>query len=542
MTIAQRLYLGFAVILALLVAVTAVGVVKVGVIDTALTQVNDVDSRKQRYAINFRGSVHDRAIAIRDAVLVESSSERQIFLREIQRLEGFYQEAAGNMDRLFRDSARITTEEQTLLNRIQASERQALSLTQNTLNLLQQNQLSEARRLVQHETAQAYTAWLVAINAFIDYQENDIQRQVNYVRSETGSFQLLMLAITLVALIVGALISYKLVSRMTQMIGGEPEIAAQKIRQIAAGDLTVRIETRHPDSIVGAVSNMAAQLAEIIRGVSDNANLMAQSSTQMAQSAESNLQLVASQREQTEQGATAIHQMSATVQEVAGHTAEAARLARGADEETVSGGQEVERTIRSIEELAAKVEDAGKVIDRLADDSQQIGEVLEVIQSVAEQTNLLALNAAIEAARAGEHGRGFAVVADEVRSLASRTQESTRDIQQRIEKMQASAAGAVTEMEKGRSMAVQSVEQARRAGASLEKIKQAVAAISNMNIQIASAAEEQSAVAEEINLNFTSITAASEEAMQGSEEIRQASQDLSRNACDQQRSVRSFKV
>ncbi|MFK7160071.1 methyl-accepting chemotaxis protein [Marinospirillum sp. MEB164] len=542
MTIAQRLYLGFAVILALLVAVTAVGVVKVGIIDRALTQINDVDSRKQRYAINFRGSVHDRAIAIRDAVLVESSSERQSFLREIQRLEGFYQEAARNMDRLFRDSTRITTEEQTLLNRIQASERQALSLTQNTLNLLQQNQLSEARRLVQHETAQAYTAWLAAINAFIDYQENDIQRQVNYVRSETGSFQLLMLAITLVALIVGALISYKLVSRMTQMIGGEPEIAAQKIRQIAAGDLTVRIETRHPDSIVGAVSNMAAQLADIIRGVSDNANLMAQSSTQMAQSAESNLQLVASQREQTEQGATAIHQMSATVQEVAGHTAEAARLARGADEETVSGGQEVERTIRSIEELAAKVEDAGKVIDRLADDSQQIGEVLEVIQSVAEQTNLLALNAAIEAARAGEHGRGFAVVADEVRSLASRTQESTRDIQQRIEKMQTSAAGAVTEMEKGRSMAVQSVEQARRAGASLEKIKQAVAAISNMNIQIASAAEEQSAVAEEINLNFTSITAASEEAMQGSEEIRQASQNLSRHACDQQRSVRSFKV
>ncbi|WP_404416079.1 methyl-accepting chemotaxis protein [Marinospirillum sp.] len=542
MTIAQRLYLGFGLVLALILVITLVGVVKVGSIDATLTQVNDVDTRKQRYAINFRGSVHDRAIAIRDAVLVTSVADRREFLQQIEELDAFYQESAQRMDRIFSSTKDATQEEKDLLSDIQAIEEQTVALTAQTLDLLEQDELSAARSLVLQDVSPAYTRWLAAVNAFIDYQEEEIQQQVNFVRSETGGFQTLMLLVAAVSLIIGVLVSVRLVSTLTRTIGGEPEVAARLIRRVASGDLTLDIRTRHPDSIMGAVASMTSQLSEIIKGVTATADTLAQSAGQMSETARRNQDLVESQREQTDQGAAAINQMSATVQEVAGHTADAANLAQTADEETISGGEEVKRTLTSIDELANQIEQAGEVIDQLSVDSTEIGTVLEVIETIAEQTNLLALNAAIEAARAGEHGRGFAVVADEVRALASRTQESTRDIQQRIEKMQSSARGAVDVMEKGRIKAAESVEQARRAGTSLEVIQRSVTDINDMNAQIASAAEEQSAVAEEINRNFSSITEASLEAATGMQQNVAASQELSQLACRLQDSVKQFKV
>ena len=542
MTIAQRLYLGFALVLALVLVTTLVGVVKVGRVDATLTHINDVDTRKQRFAINFRGSVHDRAIAIRDAVLVASPQEYQRFLQQIEELDRFYQESAQRMQRLFAAEAGVSARERELLSAIEQREQLTLGLTADLVALLDREQQTQARQLLLNEVSPAYSRWLDAINAFIDYQENEIQQQVNFVRSETGGFQTLMLVVAIVSIAVGVLVSIRLVSSLTRTIGGEPEVAARLIRRVADGDLTQRIHTKHPNSIMGAVAGMSEQLAEIIRGVTQTADTLAQSSVKMSRTACQNRDLVQSQREQTDQGATAINQMSATVQEVAGHTVEAAQLARTADEETISGGEEVKRTLASIDDLARQIEQAGEVIDRLSEDSTEIGTVLEVIETIAEQTNLLALNAAIEAARAGEHGRGFAVVADEVRALASRTQESTRDIQQRIEKMQSSAQGAVKVMEQGRIKAAESVEQAQRAGHSLEVIQRSVTDINDMNAQIASAAEQQSAVAEEINRNFSSITEASEQAASGMEENVAASQELQELAKRLQESVKQFRV
>jgi methyl-accepting chemotaxis protein len=210
-------------------------------------------------------------------------------------------------------------------------------------------------------------------------------------------------------------------------------------------------------------------------------------------------------RDQTDQVATAMNEMSSTVQEVARNATDAAQNTQEANKESGNGRQVVDGTISAINSLAEEVESASEVIQQLASNSQGIGQVLDVIRGIAEQTNLLALNAAIEAARAGEQGRGFAVVADEVRTLASRTQESTEEIHQMIEVLQNGARSAVREMEKGRSKAQSSVEQATLAGTSLSRITSAVGRVSEMNTQIATAAEEQSVVAEDINRNVVAI-------------------------------------
>ncbi|NHZ69797.1 MAG: methyl-accepting chemotaxis protein, partial [Thermotogales bacterium] len=248
------------------------------------------------------------------------------------------------------------------------------------------------------------------------------------------------------------------------------------------------------------------------------------------------------QKSEIDQVATAMTEMAATVQEVARNAATAAGAARDANEEAGSGKRVVKETIQAINSLAGEVQSASDVINQLAADSEAIGGVLDVIRGIAEQTNLLALNAAIEAARAGEQGRGFAVVADEVRTLAQRTQTSTQEIQSMIEKVQSGARNAVNVMESGREQAAGSVSKAGEAGTSLETINSAVSAINDMNMQIASAAEEQSAVAEEINRNIVNIGIVADETADGSNKIANANEDLVRLGGQLQSIVSMFKV
>lgn len=251
---------------------------------------------------------------------------------------------------------------------------------------------------------------------------------------------------------------------------------------------------------------------------------------------------VLKQQAETTQVATAMNEMTASVQEVARTASSAAEAARNADSEAKSGKQVVMETMEAIDSLANEVEKAAQQLSSLEADIGNIGAIVDVIRGITEQTNLLALNAAIEAARAGEHGRGFAVVADEVRTLAARTQSSTHEIEEMVERLQQGAQVAVKVMNESRERARDSVEKASSAGAALDTITAMISTMDEMSAQISSAANEQSAVAEDINRGIVNISQVAEHTAEGARESSVAVETLSSLSSQLQEASAKFKV
>jgi len=311
------------------------------------------------------------------------------------------------------------------------------------------------------------------------------------------------------------------------------------------GDLTVRIKSNNQDEI-GDLVHWFNQFMEKLQGVVKdivNASLpLSQLAQNLNKLTDDTNKTIDVQQHSAGQAKTAVDDMSHSVSAVAASAAEAASAAGDASTAAEDGQSVVNHTVLSIQELAANVEDTAEVIRKLEDDSNQVGVVLDVIKGIAEQTNLLALNAAIEAARAGEQGRGFAVVADEVRTLASRTQQSTEQIQKTIEQLQNAARSAVSVMAKGTEQATTSVETANKAGASLAVITETINRITSMNDQIARATGEQQNVARIISNNVDDIHSRTEETAASSKELASVGAELAQLAQHLEGIAKQFKV
>nr|WP_307341985.1 methyl-accepting chemotaxis protein [Pseudomonas lini] len=337
------------------------------------------------------------------------------------------------------------------------------------------------------------------------------------MQAELKKNSLLIIGSSALALLVGVIAAWVI----TRLIVAPLRSVIRVAQQIAAGDLSTTVEVARRDEIgqlMQAMQQMGAGLSSIVSGLQAGIEQLASSAQSLSAVTEQTNLEVSSQKEETDQVATAMNQMTATVHDVARNAEEAAQAAQTADDKVESGQQVVRQSMARIEQLADSATSASSSIESLSAQIQNIGTVLSVIKSVAEQTNLLALNAAIEAARAGEQGRGFAVVADEVRALAKRTQQSTEEIERLVSALRSAAHSSVQQIQNSGELVKLAVSDALQTESALGSIAAAVSLIQQMNQQIAAAAEEQSSVAEEINRSVTSIRASADQsslAMQG---------------------------
>ena len=320
---------------------------------------------------------------------------------------------------------------------------------------------------------------------------------------------------------------------------------SQQMGQVARGDMTVQVEVDSRDELGALASdfnNTVLRVRELIQQVSATSGQVQGQSREVEQISAESSQSVAAQRSQIEQVATAMNEMAATSQEVARSAALAVNNAEQVNTETLNGRRLVESSVDGIEKLAGEIENSVRVINQLAEDSASISRVLDVIKGVAEQTNLLALNAAIEAARAGEQGRGFAVVADEVRSLAHRTQSSAQEIQQMIEQLQVDARQSVTTMTESQRQSESSVSIADQAGERLVAVTRSIGEIDAMNQSVATATEEQTAVIESLNMDIIEINTLNQQGVENLEATLRACGDLERQAGRLKQLVDSFRI
>ena len=351
----------------------------------------------------------------------------------------------------------------------------------------------------------------------------------------------LLVIIALISIVVGGGMAFLIIRSLIKSIRSAVKIA----ETISSGDLSQDVESNSNDEmgqLLNALGTMRNNLYNMVTQMNDSSTQLAAASEELAAVSEETNQNINNQQSEVEQAATAINEMTAIIQEVARNAASTSETAHSTNVATIEGQNVVKQTVNSISQLANDIENASDVIHELETHSENIGGVLDVIKNIAEQTNLLALNAAIEAARAGEQGRGFAVVADEVRTLASRTQESTREIEAMIDKLQSGSREAVQVMEGSRKQATESVEQANSAGDALQTIAESVSLISDMSTQIATAAEEQSTVADEINRNITSVSDLGSQTAAGAHETTASSEELARLATSLQELIAQFKV
>lgn len=535
-SIAPRAALGFSIIALLVFVLGGFALMQMSVMHERSSEVeqNWVPS------LNALGDVSQdilrlRAVSLR-LLLIDNEQELQKGLALAQTLREKLEAAESNYQGLI-----SSISESEHYQQFKTAESAYLALQGKLISYLQQGDQASALLIVRSGLNQHADQMIVALNKLVDENRSgasDAAKASNtaYSVAQRG---------TLLAMVLAAVTTVILATMLTRSIVRPLADAVQVAKSVAEGDLTMPIESDgndEPARLLKALQGMQKRLHATVAQIAQASSQLASAAEELSTVTESSARNLHQQSLEIDQAATAVTQMSSAVEEVAHNAASASKSSQESDRVAQFGDERIRLTLSTISQLAENVDSTSSNFDVLANKINGISKVLDVIRSIAEQTNLLALNAAIEAARAGEAGRGFAVVADEVRALASRTQQSTQEIQGMIDRLQGGTRDAVNAMRQSSEAGELSSEQANKAGASLDAIAGLIGTINAMNAQIASAAEEQTAVAEEINRSVHQIASAVDSVADETRQGAQTARSLAQLGQGLENLVRQFRI
>ncbi|OCS09439.1 chemotaxis protein [Campylobacter fetus subsp. testudinum] len=447
--VSTKLYLSFAIVIFLMIIISLIGINRVDFIDKSLSTMTDVNSLKQRYGINFRGSVHDRAIAIRDVILTNENDELKTFLNDIARLEKFYDDSNAPLKQFIKQSGSATKVELDMIKDIDYINETTVPLYKKAILLKQEGKYDEAHELLMHEIAGKFTAWLAAINKFIDYQENANKELTDVIKAEASGFKDIMIILTLIAIVIASTIGFLIQSGIKRQIGGEPKDVNNIISEVARGNLSIKSETKYENSILAQSIKMQNKLKEIVESI-NQASYQVDDETKTLIKAFKNVNISVTKQNEIATNSTKIVQLAKQKTENVASMAKDTELNSNKATNLCQNGKNSSTEVSAkMNEISANVTEQVNQIKLLNSHAKDISGAAELISEITDQTNLLALNAAIEAARAGEAGRGFAVVADEIRKLAEKTGTATNEITNTIKIIQEQTEVAVSIIEQG---------------------------------------------------------------------------------------------
>ncbi|AIU67213.1 methyl-accepting chemotaxis protein [Vibrio coralliilyticus] len=535
-----RLGIGFGILVSLMVTLTVLGIQKVNFIDMVLSEMTDINSVKQRYAINYRGSVHDRAIAIRDIAIARNPQEISALEQEIKELEDFYRESEQNMQAMIAKGVMFTAEERQILAHIDQIQAKTLPLVRQIIADKKNDQVMT--EVVLDQARPAFIEWLNTINQFIDYQENLNQTLTPEARGEAGGFQDLMLLLTAIALAISVVVGIAIERSFRKSLGGEPYEAQSAIRLMADGDLTHNYDERVSGSILNSLSGMSTKLTQIVSNIVSASGQLVEQVDEVADGSSRVLRSAQQQASLTQETVDKLDNMRHSIDQIAQVTTQTENNSVMTTDNARSGRELVFDVAAEMENISTTIFATVEQVKQLEARTKDIGGIVNVISEISEQTNLLALNAAIEAARAGESGRGFAVVADEVRSLAQRTNDATSQIESMINEVQTQTAASVIAMENTQPQVEKGKEKTSQASQLLVDIEhQAEDTLSHIR-DVVQATNEQVEGVRDIAAAMEQISSMSDDSVNSMESNENAGRKLNQLANQLKQEVGFFKI